>query len=184
MMSASWIALVVVLWLAVAQLAVIVVGLIHRVNQLESGVARDTPVPVARLSAGDHLPVVRGFEKLTATETLGTKRVILFLGSTCSPCRRLADEIESELDENRTPLPADVELILITDPNGPAHFPALGASDIVTQTASQITRAWGIPGTPFAVAVDELGTVSASGFAGTSSTLREIAQPLAAPILR
>lgn len=184
-MAAPWIVLMVAVWLVVVLLAVVVLGLIGRVNQLEAAATREAPAPVARLTPGDPLPVVRGFENLTAAaETRGTKRLILFLNSTCGPCRKLADEIKGDTSDEEAPLPGHVELILVTDRDGDISFADLGASDIVTQTASEVTRAWGIPGTPFAVAVDEAGTISATGFAGTPNTLREIAKTLEPAVLR
>ena len=180
-MAAPWIALMVALWLVVVFLAVILLGLIRRVNDLEDAARRAALPRVPRLVTGRQLP---DSENLTVAEWRGRKLLLLFLSSGCGSCQRLADELRAaKCDEEPSPL-GELRLVLITDPGGATRFAGLGASDIVTQTSSELTRAWGIPGTPYAVALDEDGVVGAIGFAGTRTALRKIATTLAPPVSR
>ena len=110
-----------------------------------------------------------------------SERLFLVLSSTCGPCRKLADELRGGWRAGD--IVDELELVLITDPDGMASYADLGASDIVAQTAGQVSRAWGVPGTPFAVAVDESRLISASGFARTLAGLREMAETLEAGVL-
>lgn len=173
-MSAAWIVLILMLGVTVALLMVVVLGLISRVNELE---ARTSRAPTdALVVPGDHLPVVPGFEISALTMTGGTKRLVLFLSSLCGPCRKLADDLRATRDE--PPLLGTSELLLITDREGASSFADVGASHIVIQTAAELTRAWGIPGTPFAVAVDETETIIATGFVRTRNSLAELSRTL------
>lgn len=185
-MPAAWIVLVVALWLIVVMVAVIVLGLIRRVNQLEvaSTPTRKGSAPEARLVPGDQLPAVPGFDDLAPAEWRGRKRIVLFLSSTCGPCRQLAAELRDSSRGGDSPLSSGVELILVTDPDGRTSFADLGASATFVQSRSRLSAAWGIPGTPFALAVDGSGTITGAGFVRTRSGLIEVAGSLQTTVLR
>jgi hypothetical protein len=186
-MSGGWIALMIALWLMVITLAVLVLGLINRVGQLERSARAQ---PEARRSFGGPqpgmpLPVVPRHERLAAASGTASKRLILFLSSSCGPCTRLATDLRAAAtDEAVDTLPlAGLELLLVTDRDGVEVFGDLPVSELVVQPDGELTRAWDVPGTPFAVSVDETGVVRASGFASTLVRLNEIADVLKDPLL-
>jgi hypothetical protein len=187
-MPAAWIVLIGALWLVVLLLAVLVLGLVRRVSQLEAvqltispANAPNTPYDDQRLAPGAMLPIAAEVERLWSGDRGRAKRLFLVLSSRCGPCRKLADELREGWRTGE--MVDELELVVITDPDGVASYADLGASDIVAQTAGQVSRAWGVPGTPFAVAVDASGLISASGFARTPAGLREIAETLEAGVL-
>lgn len=184
-MSGGWIALMVALWLMVMALAVLVLGLISRVGQLERSTLAQSEVrqSVRGPQPGTQLPVVAGHEQLAAATA--SRRLILFLSSSCGPCTRLATDLRTAaMDGGVDALsPAGVELLLVTDLDGGEVFGDIVVSELVVQSDGELTTAWDVPGTPFAVAVDEAGLVRASGFASTLVRLKELADVLEDPVL-
>lgn len=184
LMSAGWIALFVALWLVVLLLVVLVLGLIRRVAVLEAGLAWDQREPgyVGGPPVGAPAPSVAACRELASAPDTGDGRVVLFLTSSCGVCRRLAGELRTE---DRTATTSewsarDFELVLVTDPNGRDAYADLDADAMVVQTTGELSRAWSVPGTPFAVAMDRDGVVRASGFAGTRAKLDELRRALPA----
>jgi hypothetical protein len=186
-MSGGWIALMIALWLMVVALAVLVLGLISRVGQLErSALAKpEARRPVGGPQPGSRLPVVPRHERLAAPSGNASERLILFLSSSCGPCTRLADELRAAaIDEAMDALaPAGPALLVVTDRDGVEVFGDLAVSELVVQPDGELTLAWDVPGTPFAVAVDETGVVRASGFASTLARFNELADSLKDPLL-
>jgi hypothetical protein len=187
-MSGGWIALIVALWLMVISLAVLVLGLINRVGQLERSAAAQ---PEGRRAVrgpqpGTRLPVVSRHERLAAASGTASKRLILFLSSSCGPCTRLASDLRAAAaTEERVQAlpPADVELLVVTDLGGAEVFGDLVVAELVVQSDGELSSAWDVPGTPFGVSVDETGVVRASGFASTLAQLNDLAGVLADPVL-
>jgi hypothetical protein len=180
-MSAPWIALVVVLWLAVVALTVIVLGLIRRVDRLENLPTRPTRSIPSRLgpAVGSLLPAVAGYEQLTGPGPRQS-RLILFLSSTCAACGGLTDELRAQAPDGPGGFRwlGDAELVVVSDAAGASDIASV--TEIVFQTDGALSTAWGIPGTPFAVAVDAGGRVVSSAFASTLAQLRELIDNLGA----
>jgi hypothetical protein len=187
-MSAAWVALVVTLWLVVALLVVLVLGLIRRVGQLESaGSAGDRTGPAGTGPvSGSPPPIVRGYEHLATVSDDAAARVVLFLSSSCMTCRRLGGELTLALadDDPRGLFFTDIELVLVTDPEGASALAEVGASQLVTDSDGELRRNWSIPGTPFAVVIDETGVIRASGFTSTLARLRGVVDMLDADVSR
>jgi hypothetical protein len=183
-MPAAWIVLVLVLWLVVVLLVVVVVGLIRRVGEFEriSLTNRPTRPRVVGPAVGSRLPAVLRFERVLATGEGASRQLVLFLNSSCGPCAKLAGELRTiaggEADGGER-LRGGGRLVVVSDPDGVASFADLGASDMIAQADGELSRAWGIPGTPFVVAVDESGVVLGSAFASTLEQLCEVAGTLA-----
>jgi thiol-disulfide isomerase/thioredoxin len=178
-MSGVWIGLFVALWAVVLLLVVLVLGLIRKVGMLQ--LAQDVPSEVAPSSggplSGKPAPGVPGFSQLTSAWDTSRSRVVLFLSSSCGPCRKLAGQLGEVAGDRYMVLPPreDVDLVVVTDPGGVELFDSLGAAQILVQSASEVSRAWSVPGTPFAVAIDAAGVVRRSAFANTADQIRELA---------
>jgi hypothetical protein len=191
-MSGGWIALIVALWLMVIALAVLVLGLINRVGRLERAAGtqaasahREVRPPVRGPQLGARLPVVTGHERL-ATPSASAKRLILFLSSSCGPCKRLAADLRAAVgirDGEDAPTPAGVELVVVTDRAGVELFGDLAASELIAQSGGELSSAWEIPGTPFAISVDATGVVRGSGFASNLADLTTVAGVLGDPLM-
>jgi hypothetical protein len=189
-MSGGWIALIVALWLMVIALAVLVLGLINRVGRLERAASTQAGLadPEVRAPArgpqlGMRLPVVSGHERLV-TPSASAKRLILFLSSSCGPCKRLAADLKAAVgigDGEDAATPAGVELVVVTDRAGVELFGDLAASELVAQSEGELSSAWNVPGTPFAIALDDHDVVRASGFASKLTHLNDLAGVLRDP---
>jgi len=175
-MSAPWIALVVVLWLAVVVLTVIVLGLIRRVDRLEGLPTRPGRFTPSQLgpAIGSRPPAVAGYELLTGAQPR-VSRLVLFLSSTCGACRRLTDELRSRAlgEPGGFSWLGDAELVLVSDAAGASAIADI-VTEIVVETDGALSTSWGIPGTPYAVAIDARGHVGASAFVSTLAQLREL----------
>lgn len=164
----------------VVLLAVLVLGLVRRVGELERSSSTSSPVhsPLAGPAVGTSLPVVPGYERVLAARESG--QVLLFLSSSCGPCTKLARALQA-ISGGRDAgegMDSDAARVLITDPDGTTKFADLNAAEVITQTDGELSRAWGIPGTPFAVAVDRLGMIRGSAFVNTPERLNAVASTL------
>jgi len=188
-MPGTWMALVIVLWVVVILLSVIVLGLIRRLSRLErmgfaGGYDPEPVVDGAAISGGpavgSQLPPIPAYETFSTTAALrDRKRLMLFVGDSCRACRRLARELDdaSARDRLMTEL-RDTALVLVTEEDDVDDFANLPAAAVLA-ARQELSSGWGVPGTPFAVAVDEHGTVRGSAFTSTSSALCEVAATLA-----
>lgn len=185
-MSAGWIALFVSLWLVVLLLVVLVLGLIRKVTALEADLNRGEREPshVGGPPLGVRAPPVTGHRELASLPDTERGRVVLFLNSSCGACRRLAGDLRTA---DRTATTSgwderDFDLVVVTDPNGCDAYADLDADAMVVQTGGELSRAWSVPGTPFAVAVDTGGVVRGSAFAGTRAKLDQLSRVLPASV--
>jgi hypothetical protein len=181
-MPAPWAVLIVVLWSIVIMLAVMVLGLSRRIQHLQSA---SLPVTVPRPArtgptVGELAPAVPGYEELDHKRLDQRARVALFLNSSCGMCRRVAEELRSSTahpeQHNRL---EDIELVLVTDPLWPEPLTDLG-SLVVTETDRRLSEAWRVPGTPYAVAIADDGTVRAASFISGLADVCAIAATLPA----
>jgi hypothetical protein len=119
---------------------------------------------------------------MAATPRTERGQLVLFLNSSCGACQRLGGELRTA-DRTATAsgwAPRDFELVLVTDANGRDVYADLDADAMVVQSGDELSRAWSVPGTPFAVAVDNDGVVRGSAFAGTRAKLHELSRALPA----
>jgi hypothetical protein len=71
----------------------------------------------------------------------------------------------------------DVELVLVTDPVWAESLADLTPL-VVGQVDGKLSERWQIPGTPYAVAINDDGTVRAATFVKDFADLCEIVRPL------
>jgi hypothetical protein len=148
-MPIAWAIVIIALWLAVAGLAVIVLGVLRQVttngqrapgqSSRMMGPARGTQVPdfVGRLR--------------------DRPNVLLFLSSGCGPCQQLVDDMRA------TGLGDLIGgLTVLTDPGGAAALSLPADVHAVEDHEKKVALALDIQGRPFAVAVDENGIVRAT----------------------
>ncbi len=143
-MSGAWIGLFVALWLVVMLLVVLVLGLIRRVKELEGlPAARGPALPtVGGPPVGSSAPVVAGYERLTTSGRGSLDHVVLFLGSSCGACRKLAGELKGEeLETLMADSAGEIELVVVTDPDGGETFAGIDASEVFMQTDGELSRA-------------------------------------------
>jgi thioredoxin-related protein len=186
-MPATWMVLVILLWVVVVLLAVTVLGLIRRLGRLErvgfTGGSIDAAFIGSGPEVGSPLPPAPAYEKFSAAAAAAdrdpSKRVLLFVGDSCGACHKLAEDFEDASVKARL-LDAlrDAALILVTDTDDADVFASLPASGVLA-AREELTAGWGVPGTPFAVAIDEHGLVRGSSFTSTTAALCEVAATLA-----
>ncbi len=182
-MPGTWMALVIALWVVVIMLAVIVLGLIRRLSRLERTGFADgyNPEPVVSGGpvVGSQLPSVPAYETFSTTAAQrARKQLMLFVGDSCRACERLARDLDDADARDRlmTEL-RDAALVLVTEKDDADDFANLPAA-VVLAARQELSSGWGVPGTPFAVAVDEHGTVRGSAFTSTTGALCEVAATL------
>lgn len=141
-MSGWWTAAFVVQWILLAVLAVVVVALARQIGVLHLRLA-----PVGALEVDDEGPTLgeapeprtaRGREgRPTLVGGPGPRRLLAFVSSTCPICEQVL-------------------------PSLPA---AAAAGGLVPQVVSdaELESAYGVPGVPFLVVLDELGVVRSKG---------------------
>jgi hypothetical protein len=167
-MTGTWTALMLALWVVVAVLLALVLGLTRRVRDLETKRA-GTAVVVAGADVATLGPVVGttvDFPGARPRGTVGTEardRLVLFLNSSCGPCHLLGDEVIAARDDGFV---FDSDLVLVTDELGASFYLGLKASTVVVEPSNEISRALGIHATPYGLAVDATGVVKWSGVAG------------------
>jgi hypothetical protein len=159
-MTASWMALVIALWVVVLMLIALVLGLNRRVRELSEALAGPAGLEDARAVVKG--PEVGSIIELSAAEgTQGRDRVVLFLSASCGPCHALGDEFAAARKDGF--VLDGSELVLVTDELGADFYRALGADDVLVQPANEISRRLGVNAYPYGVAVDASGVVRWSG---------------------
>ncbi len=158
-MTPTWIALYCALWVAVVVLAALVLGLARRV-ELVSSVATVPARGHRRLlggpGVGSRFPATLGDVELG----YGQERVVVFLSSSCGPCRGLA---QSLFEAPATGADLGLEVVLVTDPEGASAYADIGAARVVVELNREVSRQLGVNATPFAIAVDHSGAVKGTG---------------------
>jgi hypothetical protein len=169
LLTGRWLlTLVLALWVVVAALLALVLGLGRRVRDLEGNRAGGTMV-VTRPEISTLGPVVGSrvdFPGASPPGIVGTEardRLVLFLNSSCGPCHLLGDEVIAARDDGFI---FDSDLVLVTDELGASFYGGLRASTVVVEPSSELSRALGIHATPYGLAVDATGIVKWSGVVG------------------
>ena len=155
-MATSWVVLYCVLWAAVLVLAVLVLGLSKRTQQLSSLIRanRSRAADVGGPEVGSIFPLIPGDVHPVGS----SRRVILFLVSSCAPCRKLAQSV-TFAPGPRGSAGRGFELLLVTDAQGAKDFAGIGASLVFVENKREVSENLRIKATPFGIAVDRFGTV-------------------------
>jgi hypothetical protein len=179
-MPAPWVALIIVLWVVMIMLTVVVLGLLRRIQHLQPPpFPKPTPRPaLTGPPLGQLAPTVAGYKDLVPSPTDDRPRVIVFLSSSCGMCVKIAEELRSRYAyvDALTSFD-DVELVLVTDPVWAESLADLTPL-VVGQVDGKLSERWQIPGTPYAVAINDDGTVRAATFVKDFADLCEIVRPL------
>ncbi len=166
-MAIPWIILFGLLWVVVIVLGVLVLGLSQRITLLE------TSAPATQASGDLSLfedapavgtPVPNLGEHILAPLAERGNTAVLFLGSGCGPCIALAEKLSAVLggpeETDSKILDDEDEIVVVTDPEGVSTFGRLGR--VVVERDQEITRAFGVKGTPVGFGVDRDGIVRAA----------------------
>jgi hypothetical protein len=179
-----WIVLFMTLWLVVVAETVLVLGLSRRLTALEaagtlvlaasSGTMGAAPVgaPIPRLAA-DRLAIPSMDASIKSS-------VILFLSAGCGPCLKLAQELKGHtLGPNAGD---DFEIIVVSNEAGTAHFSHIGRT--VLDPVGTLATSLGVPGTPFAFAVDSQGIIRGVGLPNAVDDVKRLgdAKPRGQPV--
>ena len=141
-MSGWWAVAFVVLWLVVVVLCVVVIALARQVGtlHLRLGPRGALEIDEEGPALGEALPALPAADADGSPMVLGgpgRPRLVLFSSPTCSICREVSPAIPAAASAAR------LEPVIVEDP--------------------EAERAFGVPGTPFVLVLDEQGIVRAKG---------------------
>jgi hypothetical protein len=176
-MPTGWAIVIVVQWLAIAGLIIVVLGILR---QMASLIDRAATGPVMRIlppaaEVGTRLPAFASTADGGATEPAallaGRPAVLLFLSAGCAPCLSLAAEIAG------SDLPGELgsALIVITAPGSESVARLPAGVRVMAVPDAECDRVLGIPGRPFAMAVNADGVITARQPVNTLAQLAGIA---------
>jgi hypothetical protein len=172
-MPIGWAVIVVVLCVAVVVLAVIVIGLFRQVTpvleQAAAVIRAGSAIESQGPAVGHRIPdfTATGPDGvLTAEQLRGRPSVLLFLSVGCGPCEQLAAEL-------RVADPGDLtgQLVVVTGPDGPHELRLPAGLRILTEQNKEVSGPLSVIGTPFAVALDSEGIVTAARVTNTLEQL-------------
>jgi thiol-disulfide isomerase/thioredoxin len=178
-LSTAWVVAYFVLAGAVVTLALLVLGSMRRIafvlERAESrlsagtsvspgGLAPGAPVPAAAALRADGSPFDTG-------ELAGRRTIVLFLSSSCAPCKGLARELEREKELDTLP----AELVVVVPDAEAAETLGLERIPVVFQPDHALARAFDTTTTPHGFLVDASKTVVASATPNTLRDLRRLA---------
>jgi hypothetical protein len=173
MMPIGWAITVVVLCVAVVVLAVILLGLIRQVTPVleqAAAVIRTTPAIESQgPPVGHRIPEFTASGPdgvITAEQLRGRPSVLLFLSVGCGPCEQLAAQL-------RDADPGDLtgQLVVVTGPDGPRELKLPAGLRILTEQSREISNPLSVIATPFAIALDPEGVVTAARVTNTLEQL-------------
>jgi hypothetical protein len=171
-MPLAWAIVIIVLWLAVACLAVVMLGVLRQVTaqlqrppqrRVRMGPTPGTPVPGFTGHDTGGMP-------FTDAQLRGQPNVLLFLSSGCGPCQKLAGEMRGAGPDE---LPGS--LTVVTDPGGAEALQLPAGLRVVLDPARDIADVLEVPGRPFAIAVAEDGIIRATRVPNTLAELSMLA---------
>jgi hypothetical protein len=173
MMPIGWAVTVVVLSVAVVVLAVIMLGLFRQITPvLEQAAAAVRVVPAIESQGppvGRRIPdfTASGADGVITAEKLrGRPSVLLFLSVGCGPCEQLAAQLRGADLGDLTG-----QLVVVTGSDGPHELRLPAGLRILTEQNREISDPLSVIGTPFAIALDPEGIVSATRVINTLEQL-------------
>jgi hypothetical protein len=175
--SAFWIAALVSLWLIVAILALLVLGLLRRIAPIlerAEAIISSEPAPPG-LSPGSLMPPFEvttvDSRRIAASDLIGKPFVLLFVSSGCAPCARLAEQIGEAGDPD---LGFDL-LVVADDSDAGVEFGEWGSARVAYQVDHEVSHAFETSATPHAFVISGSGTVVAAGYPSTLAQLQALA---------
>ncbi len=168
-MSTSWMILLIALWVVVAVLIALVLGMNRRIQALaerpgpESEHAhRGTPINIGGPSLGSRFDLWAEIGSKTPSSVDAVRgQLVLFLNTGCGPCRALGEQLVGS--QAVAHVFAGVCPILVTDERGRATYAELPVTEVLVQYDDEISRQLKVNATPFAIATDASGVVRWSG---------------------
>jgi peroxiredoxin len=174
-----WIIAFAVLCAFVAVLGLIVLGLLRRVSlvleEAESVLRARHPRGLGGLAPGTPIPefegVSRGGSRFVSSDLLGTRAVVVLLGSNCPACRMLeADLAASDLSD----LGARA-IAVVSDADHAERLARIADLEVVQQEDHAIAGAFQSNVTPHTFVVDSEGVIVSSGTPNTFDSLTRLA---------
>jgi methylamine dehydrogenase accessory protein MauD len=155
-----WIASYIVLWLLVVALCVVVVALARQIGtlHLRLGPRGALEIDSEGPALGEAAPVVDATDSdgnRMAIGRAGEGQLLLFITPGCSVCGEVLPGVGAAARSGR------LVPYVITD--GIEEWPGHTTVNARTASSSDAFRAFSVPGTPYAVVVDEVGVVRAKG---------------------
>jgi methylamine dehydrogenase accessory protein MauD len=157
-MEGWWAASYAVLWVLVVMLCVVVVALARQIGALHLRLG-----PRGALEVDDEGPPLGEAPAPVEAADLTGRRVkvggsgegqlVLFVSPGCGMCEQVIPGLDAVGRHS------DLKPVVVSDSDGPPR--AKTKAPIVS--SPELARAYSIPGTPFAVVLDELGEVTAKG---------------------
>jgi len=166
-MTSAWTIAFLALSLLVLLLAVLVVGTLRRIAvvleraQAELPAASDRSMTLG-ISPGSTIPYFTAEEvgrgAFTSDDLLGSPAVVLFLGTSCAPCRDLIDDLRA----GHVPETA-ARLVVVVDASDAAELAVSSHVTVLAERDKEVARAFETTATPHGFAVSPDGVVSAVG---------------------
>jgi hypothetical protein len=178
-MPIGWAVTVVVLCVAVVVLAVIIIGLFRQVTpvleQAAAVIRAGSAIESQGPRVGHKIPdfTANGPDGvITAEQLRGRPSVLLFLSVGCGPCEQLAAQL-------RDADPGDLtgQLVVVTGPDGPHELRLPAGLRILTEQNREISDPLSVIGTPFAIALDREGVITAARVTNTLEQLSGMLVP-------
>jgi methylamine dehydrogenase accessory protein MauD len=162
-MDGWWLASYLGLWVLVVVLAVLVVALARQVGTLHLRLGPrgalevdDEGPPLGEAPEAAELTDLRG--RPVPVGGPGSAQLLLFVSPGCPICREVLPGVGAAATA------AGMSAVVVADSDGPEVRHAYGEGAPAPVVASpELAGRYGIPGTPYAVALDELGVVRAKG---------------------
>lgn len=157
-------------------------GILHR--RLPPSGARETPMGPAIGDPApviDHSTVTGGKEKLGATQ--GKRTILVFVSAGCKACEEVAPAMRSVARSERRTI--QVTLISLDGDDATRQFVARNRLAFVPTISSyELAAAYGVMGTPYAIAIDENAVVRAKGLVNRLEHLESLVTALDTPAPR
>lgn len=177
-MSVPWIAAFVALWVVVILLGFLVLGTLRRlaplIERTEASLSEAAQiVPATGLPRGAMVPAFAAEElggaRFTHSELRGSRKVLLFLGSSCQACERFVHDLR----QGSVP-DLGARLVVVADDAGEARrFPAANGVTVLVQEDHSLTRLFESDRVPHAFIVED-GRVLANGWPNDWEGLRNL----------
>jgi hypothetical protein len=177
-MPTGWAIVIVVQWVAIVALVIVVLGILRQLAaHLDRAPATESVLRIQSSAAavGTRLPAFAsaGDGGVTEPATLpgGQPAVLLFLSAGCAPCQSLAAEISG------SDLPGELSgsLIAVTAPGSESSIRLPAGVRVLAVPDAECTRVLGVPGRPFAMAVNADGVITAKQLVNTRAQLTSMA---------
>lgn len=180
-MNGLWLASYVALWIVVAILSVIVLGLVRQLGLIHLRLGPEQNLWTTRegLEIGSAAPGFRAMdvlhgEELTLQNLKGKPSVLVFLSPTCGPCVELMPHIR-DFQKSKS---GRVSLVLLSQasPQSSREFAITHQLNVpvISDADGEIFKTYQAPATPFAYRLDKEGVVRRRGVVNTFEALEAL----------